>query len=209
MATAAASGFSAEVCCIQRYLGVNMSGVDSAVPQPGSKPLAITFKLTADEYLEGQRIFLRHFASRYMRFNYKYPVPVGIYLLANAVLAFYLLSNIWLCLFLVAFGAYLILWKTVIWPWRVRKGFIKFTELASDRILAFTVEKISVQSIHSRNEIDWGLFTRFLETEGLFVLFGEPRILLSIPKRAFLGGETDLFRDLLKRKLPGVDRRGK
>lgn len=183
-----------------------MSTTEPTNPKLSAGPLAVTFRMSPEEYLEGQRIFCRFFASAYGRFNYRYPVPVGIFLLAEAALAFAIGSSTWLCLLLAASGAYLILWKTAIRPWRLKSQFSKSAELTNDRTLAFAEEEIAVQTLHSRSEIEWGLFARFIETDALFVVFGKPRTLLILPKRVFSAGEIDRFRDLLKRNLPGTRR---
>lgn len=183
-----------------------MNTTEPADPKLSDDVLAVRFRMSPEEYLGAQRVFCRYFASAYARFNYRYPVPVGILLLVDAALVFALLANIWLCLFLAVFGAYLILWKTIVGPWRLKRQFSKSAELTNDQTLAFAEKEIAIQTLHSRGEIEWGRFARFIETDALFVVFGKPRTLLIVPKRVFSAGEIDRFRDLLKRKLPGTRR---
>jgi hypothetical protein len=162
----------------------------------------IRFKVTVDEFLGGQRIFNRYLAPPSARFSYRYAVPVGVLLLADAAVGFALRWSTSVCLFLVAFGGYLIAFRTIIGPGRAMKEFAQHPDLAADREMEFGEDKILVQTSHGKSEIDWGRFTRFVETDTLFVLFAPPRFLYTIPKRVFSSIESAQFSELLRRKLP-------
>lgn len=109
--------------------------------------------------------------------------------------------SLWLNLFLVVYGAYLILWRTVIWPRKIKKEFSKYPGFDEDRVVIFTDDKISGQTSHAKTEMDWSRYARFVETDNLFVLFAAPRAMSTIPKRVLSAGETDQLRALLRRKL--------
>lgn len=190
-----------------------MPAPESANSEAAAQPLTVKFTLSADEALGGQRMYYRFFASAWQRFNYRYLAAIGVLLLlggANLIALqwlFRLNLSLWLNLFLVFYGAYLILWRTVIWPRKIKKEFAKYPGFDEDRVVIFTDGKISGQTSHSKTEMDWSRYARFVETDNLFVLFAPPRAMSTIPKRVLSAGETDQLRDLLQRKLPEACRR--
>lgn len=136
------------------------------------------------------------------RFNYRYAVPVGVMPLGERAVSFALRWNPALSLVVVGFGAYLILFRTLIGPGRVKQEFAQYP--AGDREMEFGEERILVQTSHGKSEFDWTRFTRFVETDKLFVLFAPSRFLYTIPKRVLSPGESSQFSELLRRKLPGI-----
>jgi hypothetical protein len=110
--------------------------------------------------------------------------------------------GMWLVVF--GFGVYLILFRTLIAPSRLKKEFAQCPDLAGDREMEFGEEKILVQTSHGKSEIDWTRFTRFVETDKLFVPFAPPRFLFTIPKRVPSAGKSGQLSEPLQRKLPGT-----
>jgi hypothetical protein len=165
-------------------------------------PIKIKFTLSADEFLAAQIAFNRFLAPPMARFNYRAAIPVALLLVADGAAGFLLRWNIGLNLFLIAFGAYLILCRVIIGPRKVKKEFTQYPDHDTDRTMEFNDEKILVQTSHGKSELDWTRLSRFIETDGLFVLFAPPRMLYTIPKRIFSIEETNQFREFLQRKLP-------
>jgi hypothetical protein len=165
--------------------------------------LTTKFKLTADEFLGGQRVFNRYFAPPIARFNYRYAIPVGILLLIEGALGLFLKWNIGISLFLLGFSAYLITFRTIFGPIIVRKEFAQYLDLVNDKTMEFGEEKIFVQTSHGKGESLWTRYSRFVETHDLIVLFAPPRLIHTIPKRAVSSEELTDLRKLLQRKLPG------
>jgi len=167
-------------------------------------PIKIKFILTADEFLACQLVFNRFLARPMARFNFRFAIPIGLLLVVDGIAGFLLRWNIGLNLFLLAFGAYIILCRIIIGPRTIKKEFTQYPDHGSDRTMEFNDEKILVQTSHGKAELDWARLTRFLETDRLFVLFAPPRMLYTIPKRVFSVEETNQFRELLQRKLPAA-----
>jgi hypothetical protein len=165
-------------------------------------PIKIKFILTPDEFFAGQVVFNRFLAPPVARFNYRFAIPVGLLLVADGAAGFLLRWHVGLNLFLLAFGAYLILYRVIIGPRRVKKEFTQYPDHGTDRTMEFNDEKMLVQTSHGKSEIDWARFTRFVETDSLLVLSAPPRMMYTIPKRIFSMEETNQFRELLQRKLP-------
>jgi hypothetical protein len=163
--------------------------------------LTLKFSSTADDFLEAQRIFNRNWAPAFARLNYRYATPVGILLLADGVAALALRWNLGLCVFLIAFGGYLILFKTVFGPRKIKKEYARYPDLSGERTMEFGEEKILVQTSLAKSEIDWARFSRFAETDQQFVLLAPPRTVFMIPRRALSSDECGQLRGLLRRKL--------
>jgi hypothetical protein len=166
-------------------------------------PLTAKFTLTADEYLEGQRIYCRSFTPTMARLFFRFLVPAGIVLLGAGALGFALRWNTGFSLFVAVFGVYLIFGSAVILPRLIKKEHGQCPDHADERIFEFHTEKILVQTAHVKSETAWTYFTRFAETKKAFVLFAPPRVIYPIPKRAFTPGGADQFRSLLREKFPG------
>lgn len=166
-----------------------------------TRPLETQFTLAADEFLEGQRTFNKWLAPRSARFNYRYAVPVGMLLVAEAVVGLILRWSIGFNLALLFFGAYLISCRTIIGPRKMKKEFTQYSNLSWNQSWEFREDKVLVQTPQGKSEVDWKRFTRFIETQDLFVLFVPPRFLHIVPKRALPSGASDRLRSLLERKL--------
>jgi YcxB-like protein len=163
--------------------------------------LMVKFTLTANEFLEGQRSFGRSLAPTTSRFWYWFQIPLGILLLAEGIVGFASGGNVGLRLFFIVFGAYLVLDWAFLAPRRVKKEFTRYPDLSGDRMFEFREEKLLVQTSHGKSEMAWSRFSRFAETDSLFVRLAPPRFIYSIPKRVFAPGDCDHLRSLLRLKL--------
>jgi len=181
-----------------------MSGnMEGAITMPNSQPtpLTLNFTLTVDEFLAGQKLFNKFFARPTARFAYRYAIPIGVLLLIEGLLGFAFRWNALLCLLLALWGGCLILSRAIFGPNRIKKEFAQYPDHAAGRNIEFLDEKILVQTSHGKSEMKWERFTRFTETDKLFVLFAPPRFLLTLPKRTFSADQADQLRQLLLRKL--------
>jgi hypothetical protein len=128
------------------------------MPHSGNFPilLRLKFTLTADEFLGGQRVFNRLLARPIARFNYRYTVPVGLLLLGEGAVSFALRWNPGMSLVVFCFGAYLILFRALIAPSRLKKEFAQYPDLAGDREMEFGEEKILVSDVtwEKRDRLD-------------------------------------------------------
>ncbi len=164
--------------------------------------LTVRFTETADEYLGGQRVFNRFFARTPARFLYRHAFLIGALVVAQGIVGFGLKWNGGLCILLIGLGFYLISSALFLGPRRVKKEYAKYPDHASEKLMEFSEEKILCQSSLGKSEMDWARFSRFIETDQLFVLLAPPRFLLTVPKRAIIPNEFDPLRELLRRKLP-------
>ena len=97
------------------------------------------------------------------------------------------------------------------------RGGLKTLDIGEGGIAISDSERFAVSSL------PWTDFSRFVETENLFVLLslwptntsslyayrvrGAPACLYVIPKRAFTGGDMQEFRALMKQHVPGASAR--
>jgi len=62
-------------------------------------------------------------------------------------------------------------------------------------------EGISIKSSFSDSSLYWNAFTRFLESNTIFLLYQSGQLFVLFPKRAFGLGEADQFRELARKKI--------
>jgi hypothetical protein len=159
------------------------------------------FTLTPEDFIEGQRAFCSSLGSRWARFNYKALVPLGVIFIAEGVAAYFLHLD-WIAVFVLpVIGAYCILKRLFLWPWRLRRQYLRYPEASAPRTVEFNEGGIQAQSSHARGEIIWSRFGRFTETPSLFILFAPPSILYTVPKRAVPADRMDELRRFLSSKL--------
>ena len=133
---------------------------------------------------------------------YRHAFLIGAVLVAEGIVGFALKWNALPCVLFIAFGLYVMAYVALIGPRRIKKEFAQYPDHASEKVMEFSEEKILVQTSHGKSEMEWARFSRFIETDKLFVLFAPPRFLITLPKRAIIPNEFDQLHELLKRKLP-------
>jgi hypothetical protein len=167
-------------------------------------PLTARFVPTADEYLGGQIAYNRFLARKAARFLFRYAYPMGALFIAEGVVGFAMKWNLAICLLLAFYGLSIISYAAFLAPRRIKKEFAQYPDHASEKVMEFNEEAVLVQTSHGKSEMHWPRFTRFIETEKLFVLYAPPRFLVTVPKRAIAPNDSDPLRELLKRKLPDI-----
>lgn len=76
-----------------------------------------------------------------------------------------------------------------------------------DRFVAtFSDEGIQSSASTGTSSQSWSAFTRYVETQRLFLLYQGPVCMSIYPKRCLAPEDADAFRDLIKQKLPGGNR---
>jgi hypothetical protein len=163
-------------------------------------PITIQFEWTLDEFLEGQRVFNRRLAPTLVRMNHLLAIPVGILLLVDAAAGFALGWSKPLCLLFLFFGVYLLSFRLVLGPRKLKAEYARYPSL--DRTMTFDEDRICVQTSLGNSQIDWSDVARFVETKNIFVLFAPPGIFWPIPKRVLSPEEIAELRELFRRKLP-------
>jgi YcxB-like protein len=92
--------------------------------------------------------------------------------------------------------------RQVLYPSWVRKDFASHPNFSRERTLRIDESGLNWSSEVDRSETKWQAFSRFQETENLFVLYLGERLAEAVPKRALAGAQLDEFRQLLFKKLP-------
>ena len=92
--------------------------------------------------------------------------------------------------------------RYVLYPLWVRKDFAKHPNFSRGRTLRVDESGLTWSSEVDRSETTWQAFSRFQETENLFVLYLGERLAEAVPKRALAAAQLDEFRHLLLKKLP-------
>ena len=98
-----------------------------------------------------------------------------------------------------------VVWTLVMWVWlpfNWRRSYAKDRRLKHEITADISDNGIHMESSDFDSNLKWGLFTRFLESERVFLLYQTNRMFNLFPKSAFTGGEIEEFRQLAGRKLP-------
>ena len=164
-------------------------------------PIHLEFVLAQEEFMESQRIFCSRLGSRWIRFNYKAMIPLGIVLMIEAVALFFLGVNRPLQIIIAILGLYFVLNKFVLWPRKIAREFRKYPENDSLRVVDLGEDGLSTRTPFGSGTMLWARFASFTETERSFNLFAQPRFMYTIPKRAVPPATLGFLRSLLSQKI--------
>jgi hypothetical protein len=161
--------------------------------------LKISYKLTQEEFLEGQRAYCSRLGSKFVRFSHRFAIPMAFVLVVEGIAVFALQLNSIIGMISVGWGLWLLFSRAILWPIRMKKEYAQYPDM--DMSMEFGGEGLATQTNFGKSEQLWGRLTRFAETDRLFLLFAPPRFLYTVPKRAFTPGELEEFRRLLQQKI--------
>jgi hypothetical protein len=161
----------------------------------------LEYVLSTEEFMEGQRTFCSLLASKWVRFNYKAMAPIGLLLIIEGIVVLYWGSNNILGISILALGAYFVAQRLVLWPRKMRREFAQYPDHGSTRTLQLDQVGIVATTSHGSGTMLWSRFSKFLETDKVFVLLAPPRFLYTIPKRSVPPEDMDRLRAFLNQKL--------
>jgi YcxB-like protein len=163
--------------------------------------MRLEYVLAPEEFLEGQRVFCSSLGSRWVRFNFKGLIPIGVLLMVEGVVAIIFKVDLFAEILLPVLGAYFIFSRLVLWPRKVRREYDQYPDHAGGRSVQFDEDGVATNTSHGSGNMVWSRFTKFSETETIFVLFAPPRFLFTIPKRAIPAEKIGELRSMLVQKL--------
>lgn len=155
--------------------------------------MEIHFQNTIDDYVEAQRAYQRH------RIWYHAYLWLAA---ASALVAVYLVLfvDIYRSIGPLLCAAWFLL-PRLLFPWRMRRDFRKHPHFALESDLVAVEEGLQYKSDLGEGVSRWGAYTKWHETENLFMLYTGDRLFRVIPKRAFEASQLTGFRELLRSKL--------
>jgi len=83
----------------------------------------------------------------------------------------------------------------------IERDFRRHPGFAKEGLMIVNDESLRIEEEFERRETKWPAFTKFQETDNLFMLFEGARNVRMFPKRAFSQQELDEFRGLLSSKI--------
>jgi hypothetical protein len=83
------------------------------------------------------------------------------------------------------------------WSYHYRRD----TRLHDQYVAEISNEGIEITGATGDSRINWGAYTRYVETKGLFLLYFGPNLFNIFPKGCFAVGEVDAFRTLVDEKI--------
>jgi hypothetical protein len=99
----------------------------------------------------------------------------------------------------------LVVWSIAMWVWvplSWRRAYAKDRRLQHEFAASISEDGIRLQSVDFDATLKWAAYLRFLESDRIFLLYQTNRMFNLFPKTAFAPGETEEFRQLVRRKLP-------
>ena len=87
-------------------------------------------------------------------------------------------------------------------PVWVKRDFAKHPNFSLPQVVRITEEGVHTQHAVGQSDTKWPAYTKFRETQNLFILYLGARLFEVIPKRAFDPRDLDGFRKLVRQKLP-------
>jgi len=151
--------------------------------------------------MEGQRTFCSLLGSRWVRFNYKGMIPIGVLLIIEAIIVLSWGSSNVLGVSVLALGAYFVAQRLVLWPRKMRREFDQYPDHDSTRTLQLDQAGIVATTSHGSGTMLWSRFSKFAETDRVVVLLAPPRFLYTIPKRSVPPEKLDQLKAFLNQRL--------
>jgi hypothetical protein len=105
-------------------------------------------------------------------------------------------------LMVILLPAFWVVHRYVLFPLWMRRDFRRHPNFSREQILRIGEDGLFKKSEIGQSETKWAAYTRFQETQNLFVLYLGERLAEAVPKRALSGGQLHELRHLLREKLP-------
>ncbi|HEY6337562.1 MAG TPA: YcxB family protein [Candidatus Sulfotelmatobacter sp.] len=167
-------------------------------------PIRLEFVLSKEEFLDGQRTFCSSLGSRCVRLNYKAMMPIGILLILEGCVLFYVHVEKPLQILVALLGFYFIVNRLLLWPRRITREFKKYPDHDSLRTFDLDNSSLRARTSLASGEMLWTRFSKFTETDKSFLLLAPPRFLYTLPKRAVPPELLEPLRSLLSQKMTRV-----
>ena len=156
------------------------------------------FQVTADEYVEAQ---VAHLKATHGNRLWLVRLGSGVIAIAGIYFAWdeprssvgYAMAICGVALFALF---------TWVYRAEARREFHKQAQLREEVSADFGEQSVAAHSSLGDSTTKWDAYTRFVETEHLFLLYFSPAIYHIVPKRSLPRDGVDEFRNLLCRKLP-------
>jgi YcxB-like protein len=114
-----------------------------------------------------------------------------------------LLTNTWQA---VLIGALLVLWVFIGPTITGKRMYRRDQRLKGEFSADFTDEGVAIETGSSEGTVKWSGFTQFRETRNLMILHHTDYLFNIFPKRFFTEEQLDFVRNLVKSKLPAVQK---
>jgi len=159
------------------------------------------FTYTPEDYVEAQRAYQRHLASRGKRVFGAAIFIVGILFVVAGVYLVVSRGDMFPTIFCLVYGGFVVLYYGPLKAARFRRDFHKAKTLQGEKTAVVGGEGVYISGAFGESKLHWSAFARYSETPNLFVLFIPPRLFQMLPKRAFSNAGQDVMRQLLAQEV--------
>ena len=158
----------------------------------------MTYQLTEDEYVRAQLGYWSHARSP-NRVQIQAVIAVVNLVIGVCVLAFPQVEDKSIAWVFFAVGAFLLLDRYWLAPYRLRRLFRRSPNTRSVRRVLITDEGIDIEMPNSSDKLKWAAFQKAYELEAEFLLMYAPTSFVIMPKRVFDEAGLVQFRSMLSR----------
>jgi YcxB-like protein len=162
-----------------------------------SSSISVTYRVEEGDYLAGQRLSL--WKGPYRR--------MGLLMLALPVLVFvlaigsFLLGKTAYGVAMLAVAIFLVLLRWLFMPRGWRQAYRADQRWQRDITFQASPEHVVFDTPVSHAVVDWALFSEFIESERVMLLFQPGRIANILPTRAFTPDQLERLRELVRENL--------
>ena len=155
------------------------------------------YALTQADYLEAQDVFTKH--NGFVGWLVFHGLRVfGVLLIAATIFNSWSAPRNWpTFIFGIIWGALLIFGRKML----LSRAFAKEKSLQQPFDVRIDTDGIELSNQNGRTLSLWPAINKFVESQGLFLLFCNQRSFHAIPKRALTTPDADQFRELLQQKV--------
>jgi hypothetical protein len=167
--------------------------------------MEVTYQLTADDLRHGNTAWLEGCASGQRSYWFNFWTSLAAWLLlAVGGITLALSPHSQFKQVLWAMCAASALWFASVFirsRSSIRAQFHGMPSAQDPITLTVSETGIHFRSLHSDSQSKWSMYIGWAEEDSVFVLFPQPKLYLTIPKRAFTGQQQVEFRETLRRNI--------
>ena len=169
-----------------------------------SHVMKIVYRVSEQDYVDAQRLYLANLRPRYRRFVRSLMPWVGALVVIVQVAYIILVPDRNLAFSIIGFliGFYLLYCGHFAVRRSARRYFRNNPHYKHDFTADISENGVHVVTPTDDTQSKWGGFVRFLESDRIFMLFYSELTFIIFPKHAFAPGEAEQFRELLRVNIP-------
>jgi hypothetical protein len=164
--------------------------------------MKIVYRISEQDYMRAHDLFRANEKPLHRRFSRRLMPWFGALLIATQVVYLVVVSDRDPVLSIIGFiVGFFFLYCGFALRRYFRRSYQKDQRFKHEFTAEISDEGIEIVTAFSESKMKWPSFVRFLESDEIFMLFLAQWLFLIFPKRAFVAGEANQFRTMLRRNV--------